>query len=205
MNAEADQLLNEIQDMVEGRSTHTWRTWWNLRASKAEAALTRTEFLKLKFDRLEGAVVILRTRGRSPAWSLSGRRLLAWSRLADEATDDRGHPIPALRARAYGGSVAALLAGDTKSGRSKVRRWLKKLIQPVAESATPEQADQALERAIDDLSELAFDAEALGREGMQDAATEIATALIELVPDTDLTRPVLELAKGIQTRSSLIT
>jgi hypothetical protein len=201
MNSEAEQLLSELQDAIEGRSTHTWRTWWKLRASTAEAALTRTEFLKLKFDRLEGAEAILRARGRCPTWSLSGRRLLAWSRLADDATDERGHPIPALRGRAYGGSLAALLAGDTKSGRSKVRRWVKRLIHPAAASSTAEQAEQVLEHAIDDLSELAFDAEALALEGREDAATEIATALVELVPDTDLTRPVLDVARRVAGRT----
>lgn len=178
-----DHLVTSLVAMIAGEGDCTWHVWWLRHAAEVESHLSRTDYLKLKFGRLEAAAEMLARERVHFNWTPAGRRLSAWAKLHVDAVDSEGRPKPEIRRRMYGGAFAAFEAGDAERGD----RLMARVVQKIAKEPDAGRL----------LGELLLDAENFGDEGHVEAAQRIAGRVASLPLEDADGRAALNHAKAI--------
>lgn len=124
-----DGLICAIVDLVEGRDPRLWKPWWRQHGEAAKALLPRMQYLRLRFEHVNGAAEVLRARGVSFEWSTHAAEVARLARYDESVTDEDGRLLPSFRARAYGGALAALDRGDPKAARAQLRTFVQREVE----------------------------------------------------------------------------
>lgn len=172
-----------FKDLIEGRDVPQWHPWWRAHRSEVEAALGRTDYLKLKFGGVKAAANYLTKIGVAYEWTTAGKRAHLWSQLHRDFVDEHGRPKPELRRKAYGGAIAAFEDGDSAAGEAQLVKVMRKVRRLRDDN----------ERA-GELESLQFDGEMLCDEG-HPAGIPLLRAVARWTSDSDLDRAAVEFAQ----------
>lgn len=177
--------LQYFKDLIEGREVPSWHPWWRANEKRLRAELCRADFLRLKFGNLPCMAEILSQQGIDFQWTPKGRREAAYARLHPSAVDERGHPLPEFRKRAYDGALELFRQGDAAAGQKQLEKALKKIRRMRDE----------IERG-ESLAEMQMDAEQLYAEGDAAAGLALLRAVARWQTDSDLESPAVEYARA---------
>lgn len=183
MGLNADDL-QYFRDLIEGREVPSWHPWWRANEARLRQELPRVDFLRLKFGHLRAMAEVLAGAGIEFTWSPRGRREAAYARLHPSAVDERGHPLPEFRKRAYDGAVALFQAGDAAGGANQLDKVLKRIRRMKDEAERGEA-----------LAEMQIDGEQLYDEGETAAGLALLRAVARWETVSDLDSPAVDYAR----------
>ncbi len=177
--------LQYFKDLIEGREVPSWHPWWRANEERLRAEMRRADFLRLKFGNLRSVAETLTQEGIDFQWTPKGRREAAYARLHPSAVDERGHPLPEFRKRAYDGALELFRRGDAAGGEQQLEKALKKIRRKRNE----------IERG-EALAEMQMDGEQLYAEGDTAAGLALLRAVGRWETDSDLESPAVEYARA---------
>ena len=69
------EKIQILKDIIEGREEIFWHKWWEENAKEFEQQLGRTDFLRIKFEHLDGVAQYLDKIGVDYTWSPQARKI----------------------------------------------------------------------------------------------------------------------------------
>lgn len=179
-----EKHLHYFKNLIEGKEVITWKKFWKDNVEELQQTLSRSEFLKLKFEKLDHAEKILEQNGIAFQWTLEGKQQKVWSNLHDSVCDENGKPLLSFRRKSFSGAFGDYLDNKTELSLGKIKKHIDDILKtkdPVAKS--------------DLLNEAEFDAEAFFDEGFEDFAIVILKQISEIATDDNLLFPAINYAK----------
>lgn len=179
------EFLNYFKDFIEGKDVITWKSFWKENSKELEKDLSRTEFLKLKFDNISFAQEILKKHHISYNWTAKGKQQKAWANLHDSVCDENGKPLLSFRRKLFSGAFGFYLDNNIEETKIKVKKHIAVILK---EKNTLDKADR--------LNDAEFDAEALIDEGFTEFGIIVLQEISKIMTDNDLLIPAVNYAKS---------
>jgi hypothetical protein len=165
--------LRYFKSLIEGEDVEPWHMWWPLHESELQD-LVRTDYLKLKFEKVRAAATFLEKAQIPFTWSARGKRAARFADFDPSILGPEGLPTAEHVRSLFGGAVAAFEDGDTTRGEKLVKSLIEKLRRKKDEVAR-----------ADGVNELELDAEYLLElgSGEREAGIAILRAVSEWKDD----------------------
>ncbi len=177
--------LKYFKDLIEGKTDITWKVFWKLNEKRFKKNLTRQDFLKLKFGKLERASEILNENNISFQWTEKADYHLSISNLSDGVCDENGYPIVEIQRKLFNGAVGDFIDGNIETGRIKFANYLEDIQQM---GNMVEQSER--------IKELEFDAVSFIKQGNIEVGIEMLKLLVATFDnENDLIQPTIDYVK----------
>lgn len=175
--------LAYFKSLFEGRAAISWNAWFKLHEHELSQLLSRVDFLRLKFEKLDEAEKLLNNAGISFTKSPQARREKYYSFLHDSVLDETGRPSEAFRRKAYGGAMGLLRDGDVKNGKAKLLTYVKKALR------------RPIQEKIEQIQDLCYEGTLEFECGDKQAGIAILQVIADLESGDDLIDPAIFLAR----------
>ncbi len=180
-----DNDLKYFKDLIEGKTDITWKVFWKSNEKRLKESLTRQDFLKLKFGKLQRASEILNENNISFQWTKKADYHLSISNLSDSVCDKNGYPIIEIQRNLFNGAVGDFIDGNIEIGRIKFANYL----------ADIQKMDNMVEQS-EQINDLEFDAESFIKQGNIQVGIEMLKLLVATFDnENDLIQPAIDYAK----------
>ena len=176
LSAENIQML---KDIIEGRKEIFWHKWWEENAKVFEQQLGRTDFLKIKFDHLNGVTQYLDKIGVDYTWSPQARKINTHAKFHKSMFDEEGKLKTNEIDRTWKGAIGIFNQSDTKQAMEIFNKMLSKAL-----------------KNSDDFNDLEYDLEGLFGLGEEDFSISCLKIIALLESDDDLILPAIQSAKN---------
>lgn len=158
--------LAYFKDLLEGRADISWNAWFKRNQQSLSAQLTRADFLRLKFNKLDEAERLLQQAAIPYVPSPLARRERHHAMLHDSVLDEQGRPLLSFRRKAYDGALGQLMDGDVAQAEATLATYLAKLRR---QSSGP-RAEAVADLCFDGEMELVYGTQAIGITMLQTVA-----------------------------------
>ncbi len=176
--------LSYFKDLIEGKDVKAWRIFWNENKDDIEKTLCRTEFLQLKFGRVDQAAMMLKKHNIEFVWTPKGKQQKAWARLHESVCDENGKPLEKFRRKLFSGAFGHYLDKQYEDCNKKIKKHLQKIMR----------IKDRVERS-EELGDAEYDAESLLDEGYKDFAMMVLKQISGINTNDDLLFAAIDFAK----------
>jgi len=178
------KYLKYFKDFIEGKDVAAWKVFWKENSKELEKELSRTEFLKLKFEKISFGEEILKRENISFNWTPKGKQQKVWADLHYSVCDENGKPLLSFRRKMFSGAFGAYLDNNQAQSINLIKKHINGILK---------QKD-AIEKS-NSLNDAEFDAEALLEEGYSKFALIVLKEISEINTDDDLLTAAINYAK----------
>jgi hypothetical protein len=178
------KYLNYFKDLIEGKEVVTWKVFWKENSKDFEKDLSRTDFLKLKFNKIDFGEQILKENNIPFTWSSKGKQQKVWANLHESVCDENGKPLLSFRRKAFSGAFGAYLDNKYELSTNKIKKHIKNILN---------EKDQIQRSNL--LNDAEFDAEVFLDEGYNEFAFSVLQEISEIETFDDLLIPAIQYAK----------
>lgn len=176
--------LTYFKDLIEGKDVKAWRIFWKENKDDLEKILGRTEFLQLKFDKVNQAAMMLKNHNIEFVWTPKGKQQKAWANLAESVCDENGKPLEKFRRKLFSGAFGHYLDKQYEDCNKKIKKDLQKTMR----------VKDMIERT-EELGDAESCAESLLDEGYKDFAMMVLKQISEIDTYDDLLLHAIDRAK----------
>jgi len=181
--------LAYFKDLLEGRAEVSWNAWFPRHDAEFARELPRAVYLRLKFQKLDEAEKLLRAAGvEYTPDPVAARRERYYALLSPTVLDERGHPRPEFRRKAYNGAFGQLMDGEVEEARATLARY----IQRVRRLPMHRQAEELEDLCFDGEMELTLGDPEIGRV-LLEAVASVPRKNDQVDPAVDRARELLGL------------
>lgn len=177
--------LAYFKDLFEGRAEISWNAWFKQNEAQLAQHLSRAEYLRLKFHKLDEAEKHLQAAGIEYTPSPQARREKYYSLLHDSVLDANGRPKESFRRKAYDGAVGQYLDGHLAAAQETFKTVLRKLKRrPIA-------------KRVEELEGMSFDGEMEFLYGERALGRMMLELIAALDTGNDLLDPAIARARDV--------
>jgi hypothetical protein len=156
-----------------------------MNSSRLSQELTRADFLRLKFDKLDEAERQLRMASVSYVPSALIRKERLYASLHPSVLDEKGRPIEYIRAKAYDNAFGEFISGNI----AQAEVILKKYLDHALESQDP--------LRIELITDFSADGEMEYLNGSEQLGAIMLNLLVKIDNSDDLIEPLITAAKNL--------